>query len=360
MSTTLSMWLGIAFVLIGVAATIIQAWLWSFPMAPDPGGPDPNGKSTAPPLWTLVHRLLGLFFVLIYVVLMVEMVPRLWEYQIELPSRTVMHACMGIIIGVLLITKIAIIRWFQHFGTSLPTLGLMILMCTLILGTLSIPYALKAHDFGDIMSPANLKRVAKTLENVPFEESVSRDELLTEESMSHGRSVLVEKCVACHDIRTILKRPRTGKKWLSTVLRMQTLPAIGSVKILDADVAPVTAYLIAINPAITQKRKADNAARKEKSRAKERAASVLGTKPTLTPEEGLPEAPPFDDAKAEELVVEKCSECHEMDDVDNHGGDDRAGWSKVIQEMVEEGAEFADEEISTILTWLVRHHGPEK
>ena len=56
MSTTITMWLGIAFVALAIGATILQAWLWSFPMVPDPGGPDPNGKSTAPRSWTMIHR----------------------------------------------------------------------------------------------------------------------------------------------------------------------------------------------------------------------------------------------------------------------------------------------------------------
>ena len=95
MSTTGSMWLGIAVVALGVAATVLQAWLWRFPMVPDPGGPDPNGRSTAPRGWTHVHRAMGVAFVAIYVVMMVEMVPRLWEYQVELPARTVVHMVMG-------------------------------------------------------------------------------------------------------------------------------------------------------------------------------------------------------------------------------------------------------------------------
>jgi mono/diheme cytochrome c family protein len=360
MSTTISMWLGIAFVMIGIVATIIQAWLWSFPMAPDPGGPDPNGLSTAPKFWTNTHRFLGLAYVLIYVVLMIEMVPRLWEYQVEFPSRTVMHICMGIIIGVLLIAKIAVIRWFQHFGKSLPTMGLMILMCTLILGTLSIPYAIKAHDFGDIMSAKNIERVGRSLKNIPdasFPGTIDKTALLTEESMDHGRSVLVDKCVVCHDLRSILKKPKSGKQWLNTVLRMQKLPSMGSVRILDKDIGPVTSWLIAINPSLQEKKKADKANKKEERKAVEQAQNAAKS----TGSDGLPtegEAKDtYDDAAAEDLVRTKCTECHEMDDIETYGGTDREGWGKVIVDMVEEGGEFTADEIKTMLEWLVRHHG---
>jgi mono/diheme cytochrome c family protein len=264
---------------------------------------------------------------------------------------------MGIVVGVLLCAKISIIRWFQHFGTSLPTLGLMILMCTLILGTLSIPYALKAHDFGDVMTPENMERVRKVLKNVPFAETVDRVELLDDESMAHGRAVLVEKCVACHDIRKVLKKPKTGNGWLKTVVRMQKLPAMGSISILDEDVAPVTAYLVAINPSIQEKRKAEKKIRKEEREAAKEAREGLAHAAEPKGKDAA-KAPPFDDAAAQELVEAKCTECHEMDDIENHGGDDRAGWGEIIVQMVDEGGEFSADEVKTILEWLVRHHGP--
>ena len=184
MGSAMTMWLGIAFLLIGVVATILQAWLWSFPMAPDPGGPDPNGKSTAPPFWTSVHRILGLLFVIIYIIMMVKMVPRLWEYQVELPARTVMHVVMGITIGMLLIAKIAIIRWFQHFGKALPMLGYGVLVCTVILSFLSLPFAIQAHGFGTLsFDDASMKKLHSELVNVNFAPGLP-ESVMSEEALS--------------------------------------------------------------------------------------------------------------------------------------------------------------------------------
>ncbi|MFT7580567.1 MAG: mono/diheme cytochrome c family protein, partial [Myxococcota bacterium] len=259
MGTTVSMFLGIAFVGIGIAATIIQAWLWRFPMVPDPGGPDPNGRSTAPRRWTLGHRTLGLLFVIIYVVMMVEMVPRLWEYQVELPARTVIHACMGITIGFFLVMKIAIIRWFQHFGKALPMLGSSILLCTIILATLSVPYAVQAYDFGNSTSDASLARVERLLTGLEGLDDAPT-ELATVDAMDHGQAVLTKKCVVCHDMRTILKRPYTPKGWLRVVKRMLVKPQVGG-RLTQSDVGPVTAYLVSITPdiqnSVQQKREAD-------------------------------------------------------------------------------------------------------
>lgn len=353
MSTTISMWLGIAFTLLGLVAVILQAWLWSFPMLPDPGGPDPHGKSSAPKLWTMMHRIVGILYAVIYVVLMIEMVPRLWAYQVELPARTVIHASMGITIGVLLVTKVAIIRWFQHFGQALPSLGFGLLLCTLILATLSIPYALQAHDFGDALEAKNLARVERVLKSVKWEEeNVDTAALATEEVLIHGRKVLTAKCVVCHDMRTILKKPRNADSWYRVTKRMQEKPAIRR-RILDSDVGPVTAYLVAITPNLQESRSRKKSA--DKATATNKAAA---TKAMATPKVVGDKAPAFDEAAAKAVYETKCSECHELDDVDAVGNKDRAGWTKVMQEMIDENdAEFTKEETTIIVEYLVRTKG---
>ena len=44
--------------------------------------------------------------------------------------------------------------------------------------------------------------------------------LATDEGLLEGRDVLRSKCVQCHDLRTILARPRTPENWRQTVRRM--------------------------------------------------------------------------------------------------------------------------------------------
>ncbi len=337
------MWLGIAFVGLAVFATILQAWLWSFPMVPDPGGPDPNGRSTAPRFWTLMHRVAGGLYVLIYVVLMWEMVPRLWEYQVELPSRTVMHAVMGILIGVLLAAKISVIRWFQHFGKSLPALGLGLLACTLVLGTLSIPFAVRAHDFGALMSTDNLDRVRRVLHELPWGAKPNIEELVQRDAMATGQRVLAGKCTDCHDIRTILQKPRSGESWYDVVVRMAKKPTLGD-PITDAEVAAVTSYLVAINrdiQASSRMKRAQETAQAESSAGVEKAAAAA------------PSAVPVDLAKGKELIQKKCTDCHDMSEVEKHGGDTAEGWAKVIQRMVtDQGLELTDAESKLIIDTL--------
>lgn len=348
MSATISMWLGIAFLGLAVVATLLQAWLWSFPMAPDPGGPDPNGRSTAPRSWTHVHRAMGLAYLAIYVAMMVEMVPRLWEYQFELPARTVMHAVMGITIGVLLAAKIAIIRWFQHFGKALPTIGLTLLLCTVILSTLSLPFALRAHDVGgQTLDPQNLARVRRILTGLDFGHAVDGDALTTRASMEAGRDVLARKCTVCHDIRTIIIKPRTGAAWLDSVQRMAQKPAIGE-PITEPDIAVVTAYLVAITPDIQESTKRKQ--RQERQR-EERAAEVAALP--------SPEPPPaFDPVKVRPVYEDKCSQCHELTEVTAAGGKDEAGWAAIVRRMVEDnGAELSENEARDITLYLAASFG---
>jgi len=104
--------LGIAFWVIGLANTLLMFKLWGYPFDHE------RMVSSAPRSLMLLHRILGYVFAAIYIVLMLQMVPRLWTYQVELPARTVAHLVMGIAIGALLFVKILIVRIFRHLEST--------------------------------------------------------------------------------------------------------------------------------------------------------------------------------------------------------------------------------------------------
>lgn len=269
MSSTLSMWLGILFVVLGIAAVVLQAWLWN-PKYWDPVAK----KSHAPPFWMGVHRAVGYGYAAIYVVMMVEMVPRLWEYQIELPARTVMHATAAISIGVILVTKIAILRFFRHFEEAMPALGLSLLVCTVVLATLSLPFALRAHGSDAAFTDENRERVRTILTRLELArdgEVRTAEELSTRDALYRGREVVMQRCSTCHDLRTVLVQPRTGSGWLSLNRRMQNKPTLG-MPLTDDEVLFATAYLIAITPQLRE----DVRARREEELARGDAEEGLG------------------------------------------------------------------------------------
>ena len=60
------------------------------------------------------------------------MVPRAWEFRVASPS-SVLHGALGLLIGVLLIVKIAVIRRFRRFGNRLPWIGSTLSTTTLLM-----------------------------------------------------------------------------------------------------------------------------------------------------------------------------------------------------------------------------------
>lgn len=215
MGTTL--WLGGAMAVIAVVNTALMAWLWRFPMVPDPSGRDPNGVSTAPRSWTNVHRALGYLFVLAYLALAVEMVPRLWEYR-EWSAVSVVHAALGLSVGVLLAVKIAVIRRFQRFGNRLPWMGGALAVATLAVVALGAYPAVRA-----------------TRPGVP----------LTAE-LEEGRRLVEARCVQCHGASKIAFEREDARKWHRITREMQENAAEtpGKIEITERERALVTAYLI--------------------------------------------------------------------------------------------------------------------
>jgi mono/diheme cytochrome c family protein len=345
MSTTLSMWLGIAFLMLAIVAVLLQAWLWG-PKFWD----DQAKKTRAPKLWLRMHALAGYSYGVIYVVMMWFMLPRLWEYQYELPARTVIHAVLAIAIGVLLICKIAILLFFRHFEEAMPRYGFGLLVCTVAMTTLSVPYALRAHDLeGRTTDPGNVERVRKLLAEVEIDPKVDVETLVTTQAFERGREVLVRKCITCHDMRTVLVQPRTAKGWYTVNMRMLEKPAVFGERLEPEDVPFVTAYLVAITPEIQESAKQ----KREQSRmVMARTDAMVAA--VHDAETGA--APAVDKAAGEALLQAKCVDCHELDEVEKHGGDDVAGWRSVIAAMVDEGTELTDEEANLLTQYLAAIH----
>ena len=67
----------------------------------------------------------------------------------------------------------------------------------------------------------------------------------------------------------------------------------------------------------------------------------------------------LDAKKAKALVQDVCTQCHELAELDQHGGDDVAGWAKVTRAMVTEGAEI-DVETGRAIVQLLAAERPKK
>ncbi|MCH2464238.1 MAG: hypothetical protein MK335_13585 [Gemmatimonadetes bacterium] len=115
----------------------------------------------------VIHRILGLCYLELYLLLMAQMVPRMFDCQVEFSTRTVAHLMLGVSIGLLLIVKLSIIRFFKHFSGVVPYLGCDLLWCTTMVVSLSVPFAFKASYWsqaavgGSAFSELNLERMRK-------------------------------------------------------------------------------------------------------------------------------------------------------------------------------------------------------
>ncbi len=336
--------LGILFLVVGMAAVFLMFYLWGFPFD------DKTRTSAAPPSLMRLHRILGYLYFVIYVVMMCEMVPRMWSYQVEMPARTVAHMVFGMGIGIVLLVKISILRFFRHFEEWMPYLGTSLLWFTIILAGLSMPHAFRemamASDVsgGDAYGQENRDRLAKLLPVAGLPEEAPLAELVTVESLQAGRRVLLQKCVVCHDLKTVLIRPRSPSDWVNTVERMAIKPAF-SEPITDLEQWQASAYLIAIS------RELQKSARDRRQEESDKKAAQDAMTPT-----GDPAAPAaqFDEKKAQATYETVCSQCHELSDVDKAPPRTAEEVSSVIKRMIDENDLKAEKADLEMIEWYMK------
>jgi len=297
----------------------------------------------APNRATMAHRVFGYLFLAIYLVLLVQMIPRLWTYQIEFPARSVVHLSLGVAVGTILLLKIAIVRFFLRLDHGLvPMLGTAILVGSVVLIGISVPAAFReAMATAKLFTEENRQRVSLLLGQV-VEEKGASDRFSSTESLRAGQRILRQDCIACHDLRTVLAKPRTPQNWRQTVQRMADRTTLTSP--LDEDSQwQVTAYLIALSPDLQRSTRQLRDEQERRSRSMQAAEAVAGT-------EVQPAT--YDAAQAERLFEAKCSQCHKTKMVTTlpPGSEDEA--RKLVAKMVEEGLEANERELSTIVRYL--------
>lgn len=167
--------------LVGFLAAVLQTWLWTFPMVPDPSGSDPNGVTTAPRLWRIVHRGMGYVFALIYLVLATQMIPRIWNYEsVAWSATTLIHSLFGLGVGGLLGIKIWILRRAQRHGKKLPYFGWGIVLLSIIV--VSLVYQ-------------------------PVRQGIVRpgvsDGAMTQQDAEKARQIVFKNCIQCHGLSVV-------------------------------------------------------------------------------------------------------------------------------------------------------------
>ena len=351
MHLALSVTLGLLFLVTAFASVFLMFHLWGYPFD------KATRTSAAPPALMRLHRVLGWVYLCLYVVMMSEMVPRLWQYQVELPPRTVVHLLLGFLIGVVLVIKISIIRFFRHLEEWMPVLGVILLACTVLLSGLSLPFALREFGLarsavgGGVYSVENRERVARLLPQAELPEDAPIPELSKAEALQAGRDVLAGKCVVCHDLKTILVQPRTPAGWWKTVERMAIKPSFQA-PLTDMELYVVTAYLIAISGdlqrSVKERRKDETQKREALADVKQEAGSaeVAGNSGGL---------PAFDEPAALKTYETLCSQCHDLADVEARPPQTADDVKNLILRMIaENGMEASKEDLDLVYLHMVK------
>jgi len=355
----LSLLLGLLFLFVGCAAVFLMFHLWGYPFD------HATRTSAAPRSLMLLHRALGYLYVILYLVMMWKMVPRLWEYQVELPARSVVHMMLAMLIGVLLVVKLAILRFFRHLEEWMPVLGVSLLACTILLSGLSMPFALRelslANSAGGagVYSAENLERLAKLLPQAELPPEVSLEELATPAALGAGREVLASKCVVCHDLKTILTQPRTPPGWWKTVDRMASKPSFYE-PLTERELHVVTAYLIAISGDLQRSVKE----RRKEEKRRDLAVSEVKHEmaPVVVPDDaGNGDLPPFDHAVAARTYETLCAQCHDLVDIEAKPPANSEDVKHIIIRMLSEnGMEASKEQLDLVYLHMVKKYAGGK
>jgi len=340
--------LGLVFLGFGTTSTFLMFHLWGYPFD------EKTYKSEAPPSLMLLHRLIGYVYLAIYLYMLTQMVPRLWNYQIELPARSVAHLTLGMAIGAILVVKISVVRFFKHLESKLaPFLGTSLFITTVLLVGLSIPFAFRESylrasiNSGPISDPENIGRVREQLKLAGLPDEAERKRLTSPESLRAGQVVLVRECVLCHDLRTVLARPRTPQNWGDTVRRMaersNLLKPISEVQQWE-----VIAYLVAITPEL-QKVAWQRRDEQRQNEASQLAVRSLGEHRAIS---GETTPVPYDPSKARELFETRCSLCHPHEVVAKSPPRSESKVRELVERMVQNGASGTEQEFADIIRYL--------
>jgi mono/diheme cytochrome c family protein len=350
MDIALSVTLGLLFLISGFASLMLLYRMCGYTTGLTEG--KPVDLDLAPEHLRRLHWIFLIIFSVLYAVMMVEMLPRLWNYQVELPARSAIHVCLGFLIGVLLLVELLILRVFKHLQLFVPQIATLVMGCTVLLLGLSVPGALREYGLargqvgGGVYSVENRARVSRLLPLAEMPPDAPLAELSTVESLRHGRELLATKCVECHDLKTILAQPRPPAGWWRTVERMAEKPTFEE-PMATREMYDVTAYLIAITGDLQR-----SARQQREQKLKQQQAIVADGDNAAAP-------PPYDAAAAEKAYTNICSQCHELAEVDKKPPTTAREVKEVIERMVaDNGMSAPPADLDLTYAFMVRKFAP--
>jgi mono/diheme cytochrome c family protein len=226
-------------------------------------------------------------------------------------------------------------------------LGTFLLVSSVVLIGISVPSAFReALAAGGVLNEANRQRVSTLLARTGLDqEQCAR--LTTPDALRQGHRLVRQECIDCHDLRTVLARPRTPENWRQTVRRMADRAMMLN-PLEEEEQLLVTAYLVALSPGL---QKSTQQLRQEQDRRDQskRAAAAVAAEETS--------AVAYDPVAAQQLVETKCSQCHATDILELAPPANEQEAHALVTRMIDEGLEVTEEEINQIVRCLVEKYG---
>jgi hypothetical protein len=198
MNTSLSVWLGITFVIIGA----INVWLilQSSARAKDAGA---GARLVA------AHRIGGYLFIALFCVMAYFMVSRLGDVSGSASAGMMIHLTLAMVLSPLLFVKVLVARYYKNHHSLLMPIGLVIFVLSFVLIGITVGPSL-AHQ-------ARMQTVSLASLDLP---SAAIDLNLAARRME-------ERCSKCHNLDRIAGAHKDARGWLATVTRMRALPDSG-------------------------------------------------------------------------------------------------------------------------------------
>lgn len=183
-------WLAAAMLVLALGnALLMLVWLWRYPMQPDPTARRPL-ITTAPRAGLWLHRAIGWTFALTWIALAALMLPRLWLHR-EFSSTGVLHAALGLAVGLLLAAKIHVLRRRPALEHRMPWFGL---------GLVGLTWA------------------AVWLALWPWWRMAA---VAPSAAVTDARPLVVGLCLQCHGATVITAEDEDLRKWRRLVAKMQ-------------------------------------------------------------------------------------------------------------------------------------------
>jgi ferredoxin-NADP reductase len=197
-NSSLSLWLGITFVLVGA----INVWLILQSSARVK-----SAKASA--RLVAFHRIGGYLFIALFCVMAYFMVARLGDVSGGASPTIMIHLTLAMVLSPLLFVKVLVARYYRNYYSFLMPIGLVIFVLSFVLiGITAGP--LLAHR-------ARMQTVSLT--------SIDLPPAAIDLNMAARR--MEERCSKCHNLDRIVGAHKDARGWLTTVNRMRALPDSG-------------------------------------------------------------------------------------------------------------------------------------